>query len=78
MEFWDWVQRHFDVTHIKVQKGSTEIGEPSSLIRNFLILRYIVIRTKQYVVMYDLRRVVEYFGAVESLLNNIYKTHTKH
>ena len=52
-------------SHVKVQKGTTKIGETSSLIRHMYMLRYIVIRTNQYIVMHALRGVLYYCGALE-------------
>ena len=45
------VQRHYAVPRVKVQKGTTKIGEASSLIMYMHILGYISIRTNQNIVI---------------------------
>ena len=55
---WDFlaqIQRHCAVPRVKVQKGTTEIGRTSSLIRHMYILIYIVMRTNLYIVMHTSR-----------------------
>ena len=46
------------VTGIKVQKGTTEIGKTSSLIRHMYKLIYMVIRTNRYIIMHAPRGIV--------------------
>ena len=78
------VQRHCAVPIIKVKKGTNVIWEISSLIRHMYILRYIVIRTNQYIVMHNSRELVYYRGAMECISwcyrvpirTQLYITHT--
>ena len=51
LEFWTRVQRNCGIPRVKVKKGTTKIRETLSLIRHMYILKYIVIRTKKYILI---------------------------
>ena len=70
-EFWVFFQRHCAIPSVKVHKGTTKIGETSSLIRHMYIFICIVIITNRYIVMHTSR------GIVQVVLHSSYRnTHT--
>ena len=66
--------RHCAVLCVKVEKGTTEIGNTSSIIRHMYILIYIVIITNGYIVMYTSKGIVYFRGATEFLSKHAYNT----